>query len=116
MVQKSRILSTTCSRSLIKKLCVGYWGLLFLARLYSQGTNVTGFVVRATKRTLNLGSLILRTDKLRKSNGQNVVGMDAVDVMELLSNKPVGDWTSRLAQISLPWQQGAAPQYCAWFH
>ena len=34
------------------------------------------------------------------------------------SHKPVGDWISapRLVEISLPWQQGSAPQQFAWFH
>jgi len=36
--------------------------------------------------------------------------------IETVENKPVGDWTPRLAQISLPWQQGAASQHFAWFH
>ena len=32
------------------------------------------------------------------------------------NNKPVGDWTPRLAQMSLPWQQGSAVQDFAWLH
>ena len=32
------------------------------------------------------------------------------------SNKPIGDWTPRLAQMPLPWQQWSAPQHFTWFH
>jgi len=41
-----------------------------------------------------------------QSNVFNIYGCD----------KPVGDWTPRLAQSSLPWQQGSAPQHFVWFH
>ena len=35
---------------------------------------------------------------------------------ERQSDKPAGDWTPHLAQISLPWQQGSAAQHCEWLH
>jgi len=36
-------------------------------------------------------------------------------LQKCIRDKPVGDWTTRLPQMSLPWQQGSAAQHFAWF-
>ena len=78
---------------------------------YATVANVTpSLIVNSSKKTQ------VYTNSDSDNDSDSSATKRSPKLTERTTYKPVGDKTPRLAQISLPWQQGSAPQHCTWFH
>jgi len=88
-------------------------------RRYSKLKNIRDFFSPLAHPAIAIYELGLLCDpRMMSRKFRNAISNSAgvIVLTDKQANKPVGDWTPRLAQISLSWQQGSAPQHCAWFH